>query len=173
MAKTNKNENPLRSLKALKDEIKWEDYSHKDLFIHYCDLIPHHENEKLTIENIKDDKLTKAAGVIYAFVIDGKIFKIGQSIGTFKSRLGSYNTGKQSYRSRGTNSGANFFILQSIFGMKTEKVEVYLIAPNHRKWEALGETGTEAFPSAKIWERIILAKFKEKYEKLPIGNTQK
>ena len=171
MAKINKNEKPLRSVGEISEEICWDEYEYSHLFEHYCTLYPNFKIEKIEIKVIHDESLTKREGLVYALVVENKIVKIGQSINTFKKRLGSYNTGKQSYRSRGTNSGANFFILQSLLNIN-KPIEVYLLTPDHKRWEILDVSGTEAFPSAKIWERVLLDKFKKTYGRLPIGDSQ-
>lgn len=172
MAKVNKNESPIRTIREIKNEVKWDEYEYSSLFTHYCDVEPNFDNERLEIVHIHEYNLVDVKGIVYVLVVENRIIKMGQSINEFSSRLGSYNSGKMAYRARGTNSGANFFMLQSLLNIK-KQVNVYLLAPNHKKWEVLGETGTEPFPPAKIWERILLNKFKSKYGKLPIGNTQK
>lgn len=171
MAKKINNKIPLTSLKALKDEIKWQDYIDKDLFAYYCDLCLNHEGERLTID-IKNDDLTAKEGVVYVLVINDRILKIGQSIQTFKGRLVSYNSGTKKLRKKGTNSITNYFILQSILHISLP-VRVYLMAPKHREWKELDKEGTEASPSVKVWERILLERFGEQYGKTPIGNSQK
>lgn len=171
MARVNKNENPLRQAKQLAGEISWVNYSQAHIFTHLCTLSPNRNQERLDLKAIHAAADMKRRGVVYVMVIHGRILKIGQSIGTFESRLGSYNTGKVAYRSRGTNSGANFFILQSILNINKE-VEVYAFFPPQQKWQMLGATGKEAFPSAKVAEKIVIRHFRENYGKLPIGNAQ-
>ena len=169
--RTNKNENPLQNLSALNDEIQFENYKQKTYFKHYCTLIPNNEREELYIDEVYESSLNNHKGIVYLLVIDGKIFKIGQSILSFKDRLGSYNTGKMSYRSRGTNSGANFWVLQSLLKLKT-RVEVYLYGIEHKSWQFLNEKGTEPFPSSKSVEKVFLKYYKEVYDRLPIGCAQ-
>lgn len=170
-SRTNKNEDPLRSLAKLGDEQEWQTYDQRDHFSHICTLRPNRELERLDIADVHDDAKMPEPGMVYALVVDGKIFKIGHTITPFRKRVNSYNTGKGKYRSRGTNSGANYFILQSLlhFGCA---VEVYGFYPDHKKWELFGESGFEAFPSSKTAEKILLKRFKESYERLPIGCTQ-
>jgi len=169
--RTNKNEDPLRSLAKLRDEQDWQTYDQRMLFAHICTLQPNLKLERLEVVTVHDDESMRKPGMVYALVVDGKIFKIGHTITPFKKRVNSYNTGKGKYRSRGTNSGANYFILQSLlhFGCA---VEVYGFYPAHKKWELLGETGFEAFPSSKTAEKIFLNRFRKSYGRLPIGCTQ-
>ena len=69
------------------------------------------------------------------------------------------------------SNGANFFIIQSLllFG---EPVEIYAFFPPHRQWKLFGKSGQEAFPSAKVAERILLARYEAKYGAKPIGCSQ-
>ena len=171
MIKKKKNDNPLRSTDELKSEIPWDEYESVNLFTYYCDLRPVFAKEKLEILNIQEPQISTICGVVYVLVVNQRILKIGQSTTTITKRLRSYNTGTQSLRIRGSAGGANFFILQSLLNFNTD-AQVYVLLPRHRTWNILGNKGTEAFPSAKIWERVLLEKFKAKYEKLPIGNFQ-
>lgn len=139
--------------------------------MHFCTLAPNHGEQKLEVKAVRDKGQRNRKGLVYVLVIDSRIFKIGHTINTFESRLRSYNTGRVSYRSRGTNSGANFFVLQSILGIG-KNVAVHCFYPDQKKWNLLGETGHEAFPSSKTAERIILGRFRKKYGSLPIGCTQ-
>ncbi len=172
MAKINISERVLRTTEALNNEIRWQDYLDRELFTYYCDLLPDHKYERIVIDNIQDHSLTEIEGFVYAFVIDDKILKIGQSITMFTGRVSSYNCGKQKARDKGTCSVTNYFILQSILKINVP-VKVYLMIPSHRTWELFGETGTVSFPPVKIWERKLLERFRETHCKSPIGNSQK
>ncbi len=172
MARVNISERVLRSVNALNNEIRWQDYLDKKRFTYYCDLLPDHKYERIVIDNIQDDNLTGVEGFVYVFVINGRILKIGQSITSFKGRVSSYNCGKQKARDKGTCSVTNYFILQSLLKIN-KTVKVYLMVPDHRDWKLFGETGTVSFPPVKIWERKLLERFQKKHGKSPIGNSQK
>ncbi len=172
MAKINISERVLRSVDALNNEIRWQDYLDKERFTYYCDLMPDRDGERITIGEVHEDSLTGIEGFVYVFVINGRILKIGQSITLFKKRVTSYNCGKQKARDKGTCSVTNYFILQSILKINVP-VKVYLMVPTHLDWEVLGETGTVSFPPVKIWERKLLERFTAAHCKSPIGNSQK
>ncbi len=93
----------------------------KSILIYYASL------EKLEINAI-DEKNMKNEGLVYVFVIQGKIFKIGHSITPITKRVQSYNCGKVEYRKNGTCSTTNYFVLQSL--LKINKiVQVYAFFP--------------------------------------------
>ena len=169
--RVNKNEQPLRSLEDLTESLPWSDYCDQEHFTRLCTVTPNHEQECLEITEVHDEDMMKQKGLVYAMVVDGRIFKIGQSINTLKSRLGSYNAGKMGNRFKGTCSTANFFILQSLLNLG-KQVEIYAFFPPVKQWELFGKTGQEAFPSAKVAERILLARYEEKYGAKPIGCSQ-
>ncbi len=169
----NISERIIGSSADLQGEIQWQNYVDKNYFTYYCDLMPNRQDEKIIIDVIGDKILHTTEGIVYVLVIDGKILTFGHSIRTFKARLGSYNAGKKKQRKgKATNSVTNYYILQSILNIGLP-VQVYLMTPEHSEWKALGETGTEPFPSVKMLKKTILAKFEKQYGKSPIGNTQK
>ncbi len=171
--KVNISERILGSSAALQGEIQWQNYIDKSCFTYYCDLIPDPAGEKITIENIQDHSLTEIEGVVYVLVIDGKILTIGRSTKTFEDRVGSYNAGTKSIRKgKGTSSVTNYYILQSLLNINLT-VEVYLMAPEHREWEAFGKKGTVSFPPVNILKTELLKRFKKQHGKSPIGNSQK
>jgi hypothetical protein len=75
----NKNITPISNLDQLQNEISYQDFEYKSYFSYLCNLIPNQSLEKLEIEIIDKDKI-KQDGLVYIFVIDGKIFKIGHTI---------------------------------------------------------------------------------------------
>ena len=171
MARTNKNENPLRRREQIEPKIRWSKYMDKDLFTHLCTVVPDPEGERLSVGKIHDELLWKRRDMVYVFVLHGLILKIGQTTKTFEERLRSYNTGKMAYRSRGTNSGANFFILRSLLNIGS-RVQVYGLYPEQKRWRYLGAEGTAAFPPAKVIEKVLLKRFAEEYGQKPIGCSQ-
>ena len=108
---------------------------------------------------------------VYAMVIAGKIFKIGNAFRGMKGRIGSYNSGRTKYRTRGTNSGANYWILQSLIKMNTS-AKFYAYYPPLKNCEAFCERVQESFPSAKTIEGVVIRKFESLYGEKPIGCTQ-
>ncbi len=114
----------LKSVDDLKDEIDYKDFEYKEYFNLLCELVPNNSLEKLEINAI-DEKNMKNEGLVYVFVIQDKIFKIGHSITPITKRVQSYNCGKVEYRKNGTCSTTNYFILQSL--LKINKiVQVYV-----------------------------------------------
>ena len=170
-SKVNKNEVPLRKKSQLSGAVKFSEYIDAEHFEHICTVDASEDQEKLIIREIHNNKKMARTGLVYVLVVNDLIFKIGHSINDFKNRLGSYNTGKMAYRSRGTNSGANFYILQSLINLKWA-VEVYGYYPSKRKWNLFDENGKEPIPSSKTAEGVFLRRFKEEYNKLPLGCSQ-
>ncbi len=119
----------LKSVNDLKDEIDYKDFEYKEYFNLLCELVPNNSLEKLEINAI-DEKNMKNKGLVYVFVIQGKIFKIGHSITPITKRVQSYNCGKVEYRKNGTCSTTNYFVLQSL--LKINKiVQVYAFFQNN------------------------------------------
>ena len=169
--KKNRNITPIKEMNELKDEIKFSQFIYKKYFIHLCNLIPNKDDEKLCIEFISNSRKNEK-GIVYVFVIEDRILKIGQTITNINQRIQSYNCGKTRYRISGTNSTTNYFILQSLLSLD-KIVKVYAYFTRKHKYKIFGEKGIDSFPSAKIIEKKIIKDFKEKYNKLPIANTQK
>ena len=169
--KYNKNDNPLRSVADLANEVDWSKFKYKRDFRHLCDIQPDKANEKITIIASPKNGAVDSTGVVYVFVIKGKIFKIGSSTDSLQGRVGSYNTGKAKYRMHGTNSTTNYFALQTFLNIG-EIINVYAYFPVKRSYTIFGEKGSEAFPSAKQVEKKVLRDFKAQHRRLPIGCTQ-
>ena len=175
--KRKQNQKPLTSLDDLKDEVPFESYNQKACFEHICTISVETRGKKdkeyLQAGPARNAKYDTQEGIVYIFVIDGKIFKIGQSMLTFKERLDSYNSGRSEYREQenSTNSGTNYVVMQSVIKLKVS-VEVYGFFPPHKKWKMEDEEGTDPFPPAKRIEKILLKKFIKSYGKPPIGCSQ-
>ena len=168
--KKNKNIVILKNIEQLVTEIDFEDFSYKKDFELICNLLPNKEKECLEIED-KSQKIDNT-GLVYVFVIQGKIFKIGHTITSIKKRVQSYNCGNIEYRISGTNYTTNYFVLQSLLAIK-EKIAVYAFFPKQPKYELFGKVYQDSYPLSKRAENTILNDLKEKYKKLPIGCTQK
>lgn len=171
MVKKNKNIVPLKNIKDLTQEVKFEDYEEKSYFRLLCFLIPNIEEEKLEIE-VSDNEMINKEGMVYIFVIDDYIFKIGHTITSIKKRIQSYNYGKTEYRINGTNSTTNYFVLQSLLKIN-RKVFVYAYFPTHPTYEVFGKKFSDSHPPSKRAENILIESFIKKYNKKPIGCTQK
>ena len=109
---------------------------------------------------------------MYIFVINGKIFKIGETTTSIKKRVNSYNCGKTEYRISGTNSTTNYFVLQSLLNIGMT-VNVYAFFPPIATFTVFGETIQSSEAPSKYAERFLNREFIEKYNKKPIGCTQK
>ena len=171
MAKKNRNILIIKKPDELVGEIDYSRFLYKDYFEFLCSIIPNKEQERLDVGE-SGTKRIDTKGLVYIFVIEGKIFKIGQSINSIKDRIQSYNCGKRDYRIVGTNSTTNYFVLQSLLEIN-RPVQVYAYFIDKKRYEIFGEVGEDTFPSTKIVERKILKDFLEKYGKKPIANTQK
>ncbi|MDR2527156.1 MAG: hypothetical protein LBC92_04755 [Rickettsiales bacterium] len=161
----------LKDIDDLKYEVNYDDFEYKQYFSHLCNLIPNSRQEKLDIEIVNEKNIDKK-GFVYAFVIEGKIFKIGQSITSIKERISSYNCGKTEYRISGTNSTTNYFVLQSL--LKINKIiEVYAFFPENPKYTVFGKEYQDGLSTSKRAEREILKDFIKNHNKKPIGCSQK
>ena len=167
----NKNDNPLASLSDLTNEIDYVDFEYKKYFIHLCNIKADFNSESISTEPISFDKID-THGLVYIFVIGGKIFKIGHAIRGIKKRVGSYNAGRKKNRERGTCSTTNYFVLQSFLNIQ-EDVQVYAYFPNVCSYEIFGEPGKESFPSPKAVEKKIIKDFTQQHGKKPIGCIQR
>lgn len=168
--KKSRNIVPLRSVTDLDNEVSFDEFDYKQFFNLLCKLRPNIDEEKLDIIPIDEDKM-KTAGFIYVMVIKGKIFKIGQSTKDVIQRVGSYNTGKLEYRSKGTNSTTNFFVLHSLLNIG-EEVEMYAYFPPLAKYNLFYEDIESSEAPSKYAERVIINDFIKLYERKPIGCTQ-
>ncbi len=168
--KKNRNITPLKSINDLENEISYDNFEYKEYFSHLCNLVPNKELERIEIEII-DKQRIKIAGLVYVFVIDGKIFKIGHSITPIAKRVQSYNCGKTEYRIAGTNSTTNYFVLQSLLKIN-QVVNVYAFFPEQPKYNLFGKEYQDSFPTSKRAENEILKDFIKKHNKKPIGCTQ-
>lgn len=169
--KYNKNDNPLRSVADLANEVDWNKFNYIKYFKHLCDIKPDKARERIAIIGSLHNAQLNSRGVVYVFVIKGKIFKIGSSTDSIQKRIGSYNTGKAKYRMHGTNSTTNYFALQTFLNIG-EIINVYAYFPPKKSFTIFGEKGSEAFPSAKQVEKKVLREFKAHHKRLPIGCTQ-
>ena len=167
--KKNKNITPLTEA-HLRNEINYKNFPYKEYFKHLCILIPNQEKERITIETTDQDKI-KEKGLVYVFVIEDKIFKIGPTVTSIKERVNSYNCGKTEYRISGTNSTTNYFILQSILKIN-KKVKVYAFFPEKPRFNLFGIEYIESYPPAKVAENKILTDFISKFNRKPIACTQ-
>ncbi len=169
--KKNRNIIILKTINDLKTEINFSEFEYKKYFKHICNLVPNKDKEKLEIEELNKLKVVQE-GLVYVFVIENKIFKIGHSINSIKKRIQSYNCGKTEYRINGTNSTTNYFVLQSL--LKINKiVNLYAFFPEQPKYKIFGKTYRDSFSPSKRAEKEILTSFINKHNKKPIGCTQR
>ena len=162
MAK-NRNIVLLKTTDDLKDEVSYNEFEYKDKFIHLCNLIPNKDKEKLDIEFV-DENSIKNNGMVYIFVIDEKIFKIGHTITTITKRVQSYNCGKTEYRIAGTNSTTNYFVLQSLLNIG-EIVEDYAFFTEKPEYKVSGKAYKDGAQPAKKAENIIITDFIKNHSK--------
>ena len=171
MAKKSISVGIINSIDELTNEINYSEFEFKEHFKHICNLIPNQSLERLDLMVI-DENGCNREGVVYVFVIDGKIFKVGESINNIKARVQSYNCGKLEYRLKGTCSTTNFFVLQSLLKIN-EPVYVYAFFPDEPEYEIFGKKFKSSRPPSKTAEALIIQDFVDKHEKKPIGCTQK
>ena len=126
--------------------------------------------ERLDIEVLDKSKCDEE-GFVYVFVVNEKIFKIGQSTTNIIKRIQSYNCGKAQYRKNGTCGTTNYFVLQSLLNLNLE-VFVYAFFPQKPRYEIFGQVFEDSYPPSKKVENIIITDFIKKHGKKPIGCTQ-
>lgn len=131
---------------------------------------PNQLEEKWDME-IVDNRYATQQDLIYALVVDGKLFKLGKSITTMKGRIQSYHCGKNAYRLKqnATNSATNWFILQSVLAIN-KPVYIYVMYIPHTKGYFKGWTYQNRI-SKEIEGKLITA-FYQQYGFKPIGNKQ-
>ena len=166
----NKNDMVISNIVELSNECKYDDFKYKDDFTLICKLKPNKSKEKLDIE-ILDKNKCKEKGFVYIFVVDEKIFKIGQSTTNIIKRIQSYNCGKIQYRKNGTCATTNYFVLQSLLNLNLE-VFVYAFFTPKPRYEIFGQVFEDSYPPSKKAENIIITDFIKKHGKKPIGCTQ-
>jgi hypothetical protein len=113
------------TLEEVYQQMKFEDFSLSTLFQRIGVLKI--EPEKERVVPIPDDVHNngfKKENALYAFVIDGHLFKIGKTDTTIAERINSYNCGKKKHREKGTCSTTNYMVLQTFLAINKE-VEVY------------------------------------------------
>jgi hypothetical protein len=163
----NKNDMILNA-QDIENQMPLSTFKYRKHFSFLCNIVPDIANEKLNITN--PTSLINKKGVLYLFVIDGKLIKVGSSTVSFKDRLASYNCGKKSYRENGTCSTTNYLVLQSFLSIN-KIVEVYAFFPEEIAIDVWGESEIVSLP-AKRFEKRVLTELKED-ECLPIMCTQK
>lgn len=162
--------NYLKSIDQLKDEVDYENFKYKSYFKLVCKLIPDRKNETLLLKPI-DEELSNKPGIVYVFVINGKIFKVGESINSIKDRVQSYNCGKLEYRLKGTCSTTNFYVLQSLLSIGVE-IDVYGYFPIQPEYTIFGKKYTSSKSASKVAENLIIKDFMDENKRKPIGCTQ-
>ena len=121
----------------------------------------------------KESSFEKNKELVYLFVINGYIQKVGSTTTTMKKRIQSYNCGKQDYRDRGTCSTTNYFVLQSFLRINKE-FEIYAFFPEKKKMQVdvFGDVvEKELYVPSKEYEKKILTELKSRGA-MPILCTQ-
>ncbi|MFH1769174.1 MAG: GIY-YIG nuclease family protein [Parcubacteria group bacterium] len=156
-------------LRELRGELNYEEFEHKDKFVFLCNLIPDVDRERLLIED-EDPNYINKKGLVYLFVFNRKLIKVGSTITTFKDRVTSYNCGRRQYRENGTCSTTNYFVLQTLLRWN-RPIQIYAYFPPEIEIDVFGEK--ELMPSpTKVIEKRILTELNEDGV-LPIFCTQR
>ena len=171
--KRNKSDFPLKHLGALSGEVAWAKYEHKSAFKYVCEAAPNRKEERLEVTG-KTDLIQRPC--VYVAVIARKVFKIGvassaKNRGGVEGRVGSYNSGTAANMKAGTCSVTNNWALQTFLNLG-EKIRFYGYFPEMKSFRVFGEKVTDASPSPKAIETVLIRQFEKKYGKKPIGNTQ-
>lgn len=157
MKNQNKNDIPLTK-NDLNGILKFSNFEFKKYFEKLCEIVPDVDNEKVFISN-ENEKINKSE-LIYAFVYNGELLKIGSTTTSFKKRIQSYNCGKKIYRKSGTCSTTNYFVLQTFLNIN-EKIDVYVFFPPSFKIDDDFLGKIEISVPAKKYENKILDRMKK------------
>lgn len=164
----------VRSSDDITPNVRWREYEHSDVFEFVGRL--HAINNMLIIDDMYNQYLYNTAeGLVYCFVVDGILFKIGQTSTTMRKRIKSYNCGQPAYRKNGTCSVTNYFILSSLVSMYESGSDIMLYI-----WKAYDSVTKTAFggqyvssaTSAKLSEGELICDFEERYGSVPCGCVQ-
>lgn len=129
----------VRSSDDITPNVRWREYEHSDMFEFVGRL--HATNNMLIIDDMYNQYLYNTAeGLVYCFVVDGILFKIGQTSTTMRKRIKSYNCGQPAYRKNGTCSVTNYFILSSLVSMYESGSDIMLYI-----WKAYDSVTKTAF----------------------------
>jgi len=153
----NKNDVPLKKISEA-NLIYFKNFEHRSYFKKIFSLKPNRDNEKLEIVNVLNDSYINKKGLVYCFVVEEIIFKIGSSTTNMKGRIQSYNCGKQSYRNSGTCSTTNYFVLQTFLNIN-KVIDVYAYFPEVIEFDVFGKKEKSSLP-AKYYEKAILTNMK-------------
>ena len=171
---TRKSDKLLERVEQIGDKFIWEKFTCRKYFKHVCVIEPKiiDENKrKLVVVGSPSQKDMNRA-CVYAMVVEGRIFKIGQTSVGIKKRIESYNSGQKSFREAGTTSVTNYWTLQSLTNIG-ENIDMYCLFPEEKEYVCFKVSGKTAFPPAKNIEKIIINKIEEKHGEKPIGCTQR
>lgn len=160
-----KKSNYIVKTEVPQDAPNFSEYSLKSYFEKIGILKPNCQRERLDCE-ILNKKYSTLEGLVYCFVIDGKILKIGKTDTTMAERVKSYNCGTKAYRERGTCSTTNYNVLQSFLAInKPVEIWAYFVPPI--KVEAFGESFEITTSPAKFLEKLFQEKTQAQFgEKL-------
>lgn len=165
--------NCLNDITDLDREMEYKDFKrHKDFKL-VCKLKPDMESESLKIyDNVED--LADRKGIVYVLVINGRIFKVGQSINSIRERIQSYNCGKKKYRKEsGTNSTTNYFCITEFIKYRIWCWGIWVFSSS-TKFKIFGKEYQDSKSVSKVAENIIIKELmKDNNGNKPIGNKQK
>lgn len=168
----------LTDISELQNELDWDKFSiqtptttisSKD-FTLVAVGTPNLAEEKWEMD-IKNPQYNTREDLVYALVVEGKIFKFGKSITTMQKRIQSYHCGKDAYRKKenATNSASNWYVLQSVLHMGKP---VYIYVMYIPKTENTFKGWVYPNRVSKEIEGLLIAAFVKKYGNKPIGNRQ-
>lgn len=143
---------------------EWPDFSSYRLgkeMIFAGQLIPDGENERL-VWKPNEHFDNSYEGVLYAFVVNGKLYKIGKTDTSFAERVASYNCGKRAYRKNGTCSVTNYSILQTLLNFNIP-VDVYCYLVPKATLRAFGTEIEIVTSPAKYIEGLFLKTAKDDF----------
>lgn len=111
------------------DAPQFSTYNLKPYFSYVGKIIPNKEKERLDFVG-DTKKYNNIEGVVYLFVVEDRILKLGKTDTSMKKRIQSYNCGKKQYRENGTCSTTNYKVLQSFLAInKSVSLYCYFVPP--------------------------------------------
>lgn len=162
------------TLEEIHQQMEFASYSMFPLFQRIGVLKPEVDKERVVaVPDDVNNNGFKRGNALYAFVIDGHLFKIGKTDTTIAERISSYNCGRKKHRENGTCSTTNYMVLQTFLALNKE-VEVYCYFLPKATLTIGGKTYEISESPSKFAEGLFLEQFTiENNNKKLLGCVQK
>ena len=154
---------PLGKLESMVCPIRWEDYVDKVSFTPLCTLVPGASQKRLDLHAVQDEVGMARRGLVFAWVVAGRVFGFGHSKHAFKQRLAAYNAELKASASGAINAST----LQTLLTLG-QPIQVHAYFPKQERWQFLGHSGHEPFPPPRIAKRVLLSRYRAAHGTMPL-----